>query len=214
MFVFWFGFYHLSGVLFGSLFSSCPFFPFFLFFFFSPFFAEPCGLWGLGSQAGGWEWASEVGALGLRCWNAREFPAPGNINWWELFWRSPSQHQDPAPPNRLQAAVLNAPCQATSKTVADTHPSANKLPKVILSSQTHQNTPPDATLPIRGKRSSSTHQNSGTSPFHQGAYTSHWTNLTHWGQTSEARGAMILQPAERRPQNEKREKYVSDEGAR
>ena len=36
-------------------------------------------------------------------------------------------------------------------------------------------------LLIRGKRLSSTHQNSGTSPSHQEAYASHWTNLTTGG---------------------------------
>ena len=58
------------------------------------------------------------------------------------------------------------------------HPSAHRLPKVILSSQTHQNTPPDTALLIRGKRLSSIHQNAGTSPSHQEAYTRHWTNPT------------------------------------
>ena len=43
-------------------------------------------------------------------------------------------------------------------------------------------------LPIRGTRSSSTQQNTGTSPPHQEVYTSHWTKLTHWGQTPEVRG--------------------------
>ena len=34
---------------------------------------------------------------------------------------------------------------------------------------------------MRGKRLSSTHQNAGTSPTHQVAYTSHWTTLTTRG---------------------------------
>ena len=49
---------------------------------------------------------------------------------------------------------------------------------MILSSQTPQKTPPDTDLLIRGKRLSSTHQNAGTSPSHQEAYTRHWTNPT------------------------------------
>ena len=36
-------------------------------------------------------------------------------------------------------------------------------------------------LLIRGKRLSSTHQNTGTCPSHQEAYTSHWTSLTTEG---------------------------------
>ena len=136
-------------------------------------------------------------------WNTREFPAPGNINQRELSWRSPSQLQDLAPLNCLPAPVLNATHQTTRETGTQTHPSAERLSKVVLSLQTPQNTPPDVTLPVRGKRSSSTHQNAGTRPSHQEAYTSHWTNnLTHWGQIPEARGTTTLQPAERRPQTQ------------
>ena len=36
-------------------------------------------------------------------------------------------------------------------------------------------------LLIREKRLSSIHQNAGASPFHQEAYTRHWTNLTTRG---------------------------------
>ena len=108
----------------------------------------------------------------------------------------------------------------TSETRTQTQQSADRLLKVILSPQTPQDTQPDAALPIRGQRSSATHQNAGTSPSHQEAYTSHWNNLIQWGQTPEARGIMTLQPAERRSQtqkvrqNEKTKKYTADEGAR
>ena len=76
--------------------------------------------------------------------------------------------------------MLGVPCQTTSKTGTQPHPLAESLPKIILSSQTTQNTPPDVVLPTRKTRSSSTHQNIGTSLLHQEAYTSHWTNRTHW----------------------------------
>ena len=149
------------------------------------------------------------------CWTTREFLASGNINQRELSISNPR----PATPSCLQAPVLNASCQTTSKTGTQTHPSTDRLPKVVLSSQTSQNTPPETALPIRGTISSSTHQNTGTSPSHQEAYTSHWTNLTHQGQT-QPRGTMTLQPVEKRPQtqqvrqHEKTEKYVAVEGAR
>ena len=55
----------------------------------------------------------------------------------------------------------------------NTTPLAESLPKIILSSQTPQNTPPDMVLPTRKKTSSLIHQNTGTSPLHQEAYTSH-----------------------------------------
>ena len=51
------------------------------------------------------------------------------------------------------------------------HPKAEKQPKVTLSSQTPQNTPPDVVLPTRKTRSNLIHQNTGTSPLHQEAYT-------------------------------------------
>ena len=52
------------------------------------------------------------------------------------------------------------------------HPLTERLPKII-SSQTPQNTPPDTVLPTRKTRSSHIHQNTGTSPLHQEAYTTH-----------------------------------------
>ena len=55
--------------------------------------------------------------------------------------------------------ILDTPCQTTSKTGTQTHPLAERLPKIILSSQTPQNTPPDTLLPTRKIRSSLIHQN-------------------------------------------------------
>ena len=98
-------------------------------------------------------------------------------------------------------------------------PLAERLPKII-SSQTPQNKPLDVVLPTRKIKSSLIHKNTGTSPLHQECYTTHWTNLTHWGQTPKTMGITDLQPAKRRPQmqnvkqNEKTEKYTPDEGAR
>ena len=43
-------------------------------------------------------------------------------------------------------------------------------------------------LPTRKTRSSIIHQNIGTTPFHQEAYTTHLTNITHWGQTPKTTG--------------------------
>ena len=97
---------------------------------------KPCGLRGLGSQARNQAWASGVGAPSPRCWNARELLTLGNTNQQDLSWRSLSQLQDPAPPNCLQAPVLNATRQTTSKTGPQTHPSADRLPKVIKPTDT------------------------------------------------------------------------------
>ena len=81
------------------------------------------------------------------------------------------QCQDPAPLNDQQATVLDNLYQTTSKTGTQTHPLAERLPKIIIRPQTPQNTPPDMDLPTRMTRSSFIHQNKGTSRLHQEAYT-------------------------------------------
>ena len=75
--------------------------------------------------------------------------------------------------NNQQATVLDTLCQTTSKTGTQPHPRAQRLPKIIIRSQTPQNTPQDSVLPTRRARSSLIHQNTGTSPLHQEAYTTH-----------------------------------------
>ena len=130
---------------------------------------------------------------------------PPNSTWYQpakISQRSPSQRQDPAPLSDQQATVLNILCQTTSKTGTQLHPLAERLPKIIIRSQTPQNTPPDADLPTRKTSSSLIHQNTGTSPFHQEAYTTHWTNLSHWGQTRKTMGTTNLQTAKRGPQTQ------------
>ena len=77
---------------------------------------------------------------------------------------------------------------------------AERLPKIIIRSQTPQNTPPDTVLPTRKTRFSLIHQNTGTSLLHQEAYTTHWNTLSHWGQTPITTGTMNLQPAKRKHQ--------------
>ena len=109
--------------------------------------------------------------------------------------------RDPAPLNDQQAPVLDTLCQTTSKTGTQLHPLAERLPKIIRS-QTSQNTPPDVVLSTRKTRCSLIHQNKDTSPLHQRAYTTHWTNLSHWGQTPKTTWTTNLQPAKRRPQTQ------------
>ena len=94
-------------------------------------------------------------------------------------------------------------CQTTSKTGTQPHPLAERLPKIIIRSQTPQNTPPKMILPTRKTRSKLIHQNTGTNPLHQEAYTTQWINPTHWGQTPKTMGTTNLQPVKRRPQHSK-----------
>ena len=162
----------------------------------------PCGWQGLAFLAGCQALASEVGQQSSEHWTIRDLPAPHNISWREFSQRSPSQHKDPAPLNEQQAIVLETPCQTTSKTETQTHPLAERLLQIIIRSQTPQNTPPDAVLPTGKTRSSLIHQNTGTSPLQQEAYTTHWNNLTHWGLTPKTTGTTNLQPAKRRPETQ------------
>ena len=80
---------------------------------------------------------------------------------------------NPAPLDDQQATVLDTLCQTTSKTGTQPHPLAERLPKIIIRSQTTQNTAPNAVVPTRKTRSSLTHQNTDTSPLYQEAYTTH-----------------------------------------
>ena len=143
--------------------------------------------------------ASEVGEPTSGHWSTRDLPAPPNIKWW----KSPRDlHLKANPLNHQQPTVLLMLCQTTSKTGTQPHPLAERLPKIIMRPQTPQNTPPDVDLPTRKKRSSLIHQNTGTSPLHQEAYTTHWTILSHWGQTPKTMGIKNLQPVKRRPQTQ------------
>ena len=83
--------------------------------------------------------------------------------------------------------MLDTLCQTTNKTGTQLHPLADRLPKIIIRSQTPQNTPADAVLPTRGTRSSLIHQNTGTSPLHQEAYTTTEPTLTTGGRHQKQR---------------------------
>ena len=99
----------------------------------------------------------------------------------KISQRSPSQCQDPAPLNGQQATVLDTLCQTTSKTGTQPHPLAERLPKIIIRPRTTQNTPPDVDLSTRKTRCSLIHQNTGSSPLHQEAYTPTETTLATGG---------------------------------
>ena len=84
-----------------------------------------------------------------------------------------SMLKDSALFNDQQVTVLDTLCQTTSKTGAQPYPLAERLLKIIIRSQTPQNRGPDAVLLNRKTRSSLKHQNTGTSPLNQEAYTTH-----------------------------------------
>ena len=102
--------------------------------------------------------------------------------------------------------------QTTPKIRTQPHPSEDRLPQVILSSQPPQNTLLDTALLIRGTRYSSTHKRAGTNPSHQEAYPSRWTNLTHQG--ADTRNKRNYDPAacgKETPNTESQTKLVDRE---
>ena len=110
----------------------------------------------------------------------------------------------PRPSSTQRPASYSAghPMQTTSKSGTQPHPLAQRLPKIKIRPQTPLNRPPDVDLPTRKTRSSLIHQNTGTSPLHQEAYTTHWSNLNHWRQTPKTTEDTKLQPAKRRSQTQ------------
>lgn len=103
--------------------------------------------------------------------------------------RCPAQGHDLAPPKRLQAAMLSTSQKSTSKTGTQSQPPASTLLQAALSSQTAPNSTWRGPA-VRGERLSSAHRSAGTSPSHQEAHTSPWTNLTHHrGRQRKKRGA-------------------------
>ena len=155
-------------------------------------------------------WCSSQ-ASGLCLWAGRakfrtlvhkRTPSSTEYQTVKISQRSPSQPQDPAPHNDQQATVQDTLCQTNRKTGTQLHRLAERLTKIIIMSQKPQNTPPDVDLPTRKTRSSLIQQSTGTSPLHQEAYTTHWTNFSHWGQTPKTTGTTNLQPAKRRPQTQ------------
>ena len=79
----------------------------------------------------------------------------------------------PSSTQRPASYSAGHPTPNNYKTGTQPDPYAERLPKIIISSQTPRNTPTDVVLPIRKTRSSLINQNTGTSPFHQEAYTTH-----------------------------------------
>ena len=169
---------------------------FFLSFLFSPFYSEPCGCQGLHAPAGqqaSLRWEIRVQDIGP--------PETSQLHIIsKISQRSPSQCQNPAQFNDQKAAVLDTLCQTNSKTGTQGHPLAERLPKIIIRSQTPQNTPSEADLPTRKTRYSLIHQKTGTSHLHRQAYTTQWTKLSHWGQTTKTTGNTKLYAGKRRPQ--------------
>ena len=93
--------------------------------------------------------------------------------------------------------------QTTHRAETQPHSSTDRLPKVILSSQSTLDTGLDTVLPTRGVGPSSPNQWAGTSPYtRKPAQLFGPTSLTR-GQTPEEKGATILQPMEWKPPMQK-----------
>ena len=89
----------------------------------------------LGSLTRDHAWASELFEPSARPWTASKLPAPGTINQQEISHRFPYQYQDTASHNWQQAPLLDASHQSTSETETKSHALADRLSKVIQSSE-------------------------------------------------------------------------------
>ena len=132
------------------------------------------GSWWSGQESGLCLWG---GRAKFRTLVRQKPPSSTSYQMAKISQRSPSQSQGPPPLNDQQATVLDTLCQISSKTGTQPYPLAERLPKIIIRSQTPQNTPLDADQTTRKTRSSLILQNTGTSPLHQEAYTTHWRIL-------------------------------------
>ena len=127
---------------------------------------------------------------------------PGSTHWCKLSWRLPFSQQHLAPPNSKHVDSTAAMPKAKQPTGRNT-PLADRLPKVFLTSQP-LNTASDLALSTRGRRPSFLHQWGGTisfPPTRKSAQGSRAASPTK-GQTTEARGTIILQPAKWRQQTQ------------
>ena len=100
---------------------------------------------------------------------------PPEASWPHIISISESSPRDLClnAKTQLHSMTSKQQCQTTSKTGKQPDPLTERLPKIILSSQTPQNTPLDTGQPTRKTRSSLNHQKTGTSLLHQEAYTTH-----------------------------------------
>ena len=109
--------------------------------------------------------------------------SPGVCHFHTKTWSYPTTYRLPC---------WNASGQTTSRRVTQGYSSADRLHKVIMSSQPPLKTNLDTTLPTRGTIHSSTHQLTSTSLSHQEAYTSPRTKHTHQG--ADTRGRRSYSP--------------------
>ena len=114
---------------------------------------------------------------------------PGNIDWSKSHFGTKTWSH----PTACRFQCWNASGQTTNKIGTQPDSTADRLPKVLMSSQPPQNTPFDTALPTRVTKPSSTHHSADTSPSHQEAYTSPWTNITHLG--ADTRSKRYYDPA-------------------
>ena len=108
-------------------------------------------------------------------------------------------------PTACRLQCWDASGQTTNSVGTQPHPSADRVPKVILSPQLPLNTPLDMALAIRGKDPApSTSGQVPVPPTRKPAQAPQPTSPTR-EQTPEAKGTTILQPAEQRTQMQKLE---------
>ena len=166
-----------------------------------------CGFW-RGSRGGNSQLCLTEGA---GYWRKRpqgiviSVSNPGNCHFGKI-WPHPiaCRHQ-----------CREAPGQITNRVGTQPHPSADRLPKGVLSMQPPLIISLDTALPTRWTRPSSTHQWAATSLSHQETCASPWINVTNQRADTRSKKSYNLVACKRETtqkarQNKMAEIYVTD----
>ena len=116
---------------------------------------------------------------------------------------SVSTLKDPAPLRDQEAPVLDTPCQTTTKTGTQPHPLAERLPKIKIKSQTAQYTPPATHQKDKIQPHSPEHRHQSPPPGSLHNPLNQPYQLGADTKNNRKTGTTNLQPAKRRPQDNK-----------
>lgn len=143
--------------------------------------------------------------------------SPRDIHCCVLSWRLPFWNPDLAPSKSLKAPVMG--CLRSNKlqggNIAPPTPQQTGCLKSFWATQQHLSTPVDIALPTKGQDTPPPTSDQAPVPPTEKPTQTPGSTLATRGKTPEVRGATFLKPAKwKMRQNERTEKYVSDERTR
>ena len=134
-------------------------------------------LWSLGATVRGWAWTPEVRDPSLGLWTTRELPTTWNINRQEPSQRRPYQHWHQVLPKGHQTPAADTSYRTFSKILTQPCPERLKVCPKPEWAYTHPRTHCWTWHCLSEReKSSSNHQNTGTRPTNQEAFTRHWSH--------------------------------------